>query len=224
MKTSPALLGLLASIVVVVALTGFSAPAAATGPVGFDGTWKTQRFSLFSSNKYKFGGSSVSMTSNGSVSLAYRSLPESFWSAGNAAWSWRVDEGVPGTDLRQKGGDDRNLALYFVFLPEAEAARLKGGNVRDLLSNDAARVLIYVWGGAHNRGDFLDSPYLGSRGKTVVLRPSGTGSASENINLDRDYKKAFGGTKTALVGLALSGDSDDTDTSIRASLSGLNLN
>ena len=203
---------------------GLSGPAIAKGPVGFDGTWKTQRFSLFSSNKYKFGGNSVSMTSNGSVSLAYRSLPEPFWGSGMAAWSWQVDEGVPGTDLSRKGGDDRNLALYFVFLPEAEATRLKGGNVRDLLSNDAARVLIYVWGGAHKRGDFLNSPYLGSRGKTVVLRPSGTGSASENIDLVRDYKKAFGGTKTALVGLALSGDSDDTDSRIQASISGLRLN
>lgn len=210
--------------VMLAAAIGLSAPALAMGPVGFDGTWKTQRFSLFSSNKYQFQGNGVSVTSNGSVSLAYRSLPNAFWNSSKASWSWAVTEGVPATDLRKKGGDDRNLALYFVFLPESEATRLKGGNVRDLLGNDAARVLIYVWGGDHKRGAFLDSPYLGSRGKTVVLRPSGTGSASESINLANDYKKAFGGSQTALVGLALSGDSDDTDTRIRATLSGLTLN
>lgn len=200
-----------------------ASPAFASGLVGFDNTWKTQRFSLFSSNKYGFAGSSVSVASNGSVSLAYRSLPDSFWSSQNASWNWQVDEGVPGTDLRLKGGDDRNLALYFVFLPQGEAERLRGGNVRDLLSNDDARVLIYVWGGDHNRGDLLESPYLGSRGKTIVLRGTGTGSAMENVSLSRDFQRAFGGRQTALVGLALSADSDDTDTRIRASLSGLKL-
>ena len=197
---------------------------ALAAPVSFDGSWKTQKFSLFSSNSYGFNGSSVSVTSNGSVSLAYRPLPESYWGASSATWSWSVTEGVPATDLRKKGGDDRNLALYFVFLPPAEAQALKGASVRQLLTNDAARVLVYVLGGAHDRGAVLNSPYLGNRGKTIVLRGSGTGSAKENVNLARDYANAFGGGSTALVGLALSGDSDDTDTRIRATVSGLSVN
>ena len=201
-----------------------SAWPALAAPVPFDGSWKTQKFSLFSSNTYGFNGSSVSVASDGAVSLAYRPLPESYWSASTATWSWSVQEGVPATDLRQKGGDDRNLALYFVFLPQAEAQALKGASVRQLLTNDAARVLVYVWGGAHDRGAVLGSPYLGNRGKTIVLRGSGTGSANESVNLARDYANAFGGGETALVGLALSGDSDDTDSRIRASISGLNVN
>jgi hypothetical protein len=201
-----------------------SAWPALAAPVSFDGSWKTQKFSLFSSNTYGFNGSSVSVASDGAVSLAYRPLPESYWSASTATWSWSVQEGVPATDLRQKGGDDRNLALYFVFLPQAEAQALKGASVRQLLTNDAARVLVYVWGGAHDRGAVLGSPYLGNRGKTIVLRGSGTGSANESVNLARDYANAFGGDETALVGLALSGDSDDTDSRIRASISGLNVN
>lgn len=201
-----------------------SAWPALAAPVSFDGSWKTQKFSLFSSNTYGFNGGSVSVASDGSVSLAYRPLPDSYWSASTATWSWSVQEGVPATDLRQKGGDDRNLALYFVFLPQAEAQALKGASVRQLLTNDAARVLVYVWGGAHDRGAVLGSPYLGNRGKTIVLRGSGTGSANESVNLARDYANAFGGGDTALVGLALSGDSDDTDSRIRASISGLNVN
>lgn len=205
-----------------IALTVLAMPALAA-PVSFDGSWKTQKFSLFSSNKYGFNGNSVSVSSEGSVSLAYRRLDASYWDASSAQWSWRVDEGVPATDLRKKGGDDRNLALYFVFLPEDQAEALKGASVRKLLTNNAARVLVYVWGGAHNRGAVLSSPYLGNRGKTIVLRGSGTGSASENVNLARDYGNAFGGN-AALVGVALSGDSDDTNSRIRASISGLRVN
>jgi hypothetical protein len=205
-------------------LVFLSALQVGAAPVSFDGSWKTQKFSLFSSNTYGFNGNSVSVASDGSVSLAYRQLPQSYWDATSAQWSWSVQEGVPATDLRKKGGDDRNLALYFVFLPETQAEALQGASVRQLLTNDAARVLVYVWGGAHNRGAVLDSPYLGNRGKTVVLRGSGTGSASENVNLARDYANAFGGGDAALVGIALSGDSDDTDSRIRASVSGLSVN
>ena len=209
--------------VLAAAILSLAAVPALAAPVAFDGNWKTQRFSLFSSNTYGFNGSSVSVVSDGSVSLAYRELPQSYWDASSASWSWSVQEGVPATDLRRKGGDDRNLALYFVFLPQDQAQALQGASVRSLLTNDAARVLVYVWGGAHNRGAVLDSPYLGSRGKTIVLRGSGTGSANENVNLSRDYANAFGGG-AALVGVALSGDSDDTNSRIRASVSGLNVN
>ncbi|MDU8912817.1 DUF3047 domain-containing protein [Aestuariicoccus sp. MJ-SS9] len=198
--------------------------AAAAAPVAFDGSWKTQRFSLFSSNDYGFGGDTLTVRSEGSVSLAYRPLPETLWTSQSASWAWAVDQGVPATDLRRKGGDDRNLALYFVFLPAAEAERMKGSNVRKLLGNDSARVLVYVWGGDHRRGAVLPSPYLGARGKTVVLRPSGTGSARERVDLAGDYARAFGGDPGALVGLAVSGDSDDTDSRIDARISGLQLN
>lgn len=204
-------------------IAALAAPVAA-GSVAFDRSWKTQKFSLFSSNKYGFGGNTLSVSSDGSVSLAYRPLPEAEWGARAASWSWRVDQSVPATDLRKKGGDDRNLSLYFVFLPEAEAKAAKGGNIRKLLGNEAARVLVYVWGGNHKRGAVLASPYLGARGKTVVLRGAGTGSASENVNLARDYGRAFGGSPGALVGLAVSGDSDDTDSAIRGAISGLRLN
>jgi len=197
-------------------------PLAALGPVGFGDAWRTQSFSLFSSNTYGFNGESVSVVSDGTVSLAYRPLPQDFWTAKSASWSWAVAEGVPPTDLRRKGGDDRNLALYFVFLPRDEAQRLQGTNIRRLLNNDAARVLVYVWGGDHARGAVLDSPYLGDRGKTVVLRGSGTGQVQESVDLAGDYARIFGG-EAALVGLALSGDSDDTDSSIRARVSALQL-
>ncbi|MFK7938722.1 MAG: DUF3047 domain-containing protein [Roseovarius sp.] len=197
---------------------------AAAGPVTFDAAWKTQRFSLFSANSYGFNGNAVTLASDGAVSLAYRALDDTKWQAAGASWDWQVTEGVPATDLRPKGGDDRNIALYFVFLPPDEAERLKGSNVRKLLRNDAVRVLVYVWGGDHARGSMLDNPYLGPRGKTIVLRGSGTGSTSETVNLAQDYSRAFGSGDMALVGLALSGDSDDTDSRIRARVSNLRLN
>lgn len=200
------------------------AGTAQAGPVAFDKSWSHQKFSLFSRNSYDFQGRSLAMSSDGSVSLIWRALPETEWPARNAKWDWAVETSVPGTDLRRKGGDDRNLSLYFVFLPEDQAKALKGSSVTKVLRNPAARVLVYVWGGSHKRGAVLSSPYLDNRGKTIVLRGAGKGSASEAVDLSRDYARAFGGAPGALVGLAVSGDSDDTDSQIRARLSALRLN
>jgi len=215
MKRSVLLASLLASLVATPALSG---------SVPFDGYWKEQRFSLFSKNNYGLNGNRLDVGSNGSVSMVYTQLNEADWNSTSAKWSWSVAQGVPATDLSKKGGDDRNLSIYAVFLPEAEAQALKGAGIRKLLSAESARVLVYVWGGAHKRGAFLDSPYLGPRGKTIILRGSETGQHSEQVDLAGDYARAFGGNAGSLVGLAVSADSDDTDSSIQGVISGLSLN
>ena len=205
------------------AALGLSPGLAAAFPVSFGGDWTEQNFSLFSGNDYRLQGDAVTVLSDGAVSLIWTALPPAARTATQASWTWQVDAGVPPTDLTQKGGDDRNLALYFVFLPAAEAERASGDNIRALLRNDAARVLVYTWGGVHARGDVLSSPYLGARGRTVVLRPSGTGSARESVDLSRDYSRAFGAAPERLVGLAVSADSDDTDSVIEATVSNLTV-
>ncbi len=198
--------------------------SAASVPFSND-TWKVQRFSLFSGNDYDFEGDRLSVVSDGTVSIAYRPLAPENWDARRAEWSWQVSESVPATDLTRKGGDDRNLAVYFVFLPEAAAQDLQGASITRLLNEEAIRALVYVWGGDHARGDVLPSPYLGARGKTVVLRPSGTGQHGETVDLAADYARAFGdGAPGALVGIAVSGDSDDTDSRIEGAISGLAVN
>jgi hypothetical protein len=84
-------------------------------------------------------------------------------------------------------------------------------------------MLVYVWGGDHARGDVLDSPYLEARGKTLILRGAGTGAHTETVDLAADYARIFGGTPQALVGIAVSADSDDTETAIRAQISGMTI-
>lgn len=209
--------------VALAAMTSFSVSDAHAAPVSFDGSWKHQRFSLFSGNDYARRGGALDVTSDAAVSLLYRELPKSAWQASGASWNWQVSQSVPPTNLARKGGDDRNLALYFVFLPEGAAERAQGSRVTRLLSNEDVRVLVYVWGGDHARGEVLNSPYLGARGKTVVLRGAGTGEARESVDLNADFRRAFGGQATSLVGLAVSGDSDDTDSMIRARISGLQV-
>lgn len=205
------------------ALLSILATSVPAGPVSFSSGWKEQRLSLFTSNDYSFG-KSLGLVSNGSVSIAWTRVGQTDWGASSASWSWNVDQSVPVTNLANKGGDDRNISLYFVFVPETIAPSLEGKNIRSLLGNSDVRIIQYAWGGNAKRGQIIPSPY-GPKGQgvTIALRPAGTGAHSENVDLAADYARAFGGSKGALIGLAVSGDSDDTKSVIRASIGNLTL-
>ena len=187
------------------------------------GNWTEQKFSLFSSNTWEQGTRRVNVASDGTASMIWTALPEGAWDARGASWQWSVGQSVPATALDRKGGDDRNLSVYFVFMPAEVARANRGASITRLLKVEEARVLMYVWGGTAPRGALLPSPYLGPQGRTIVLRGAGTGTHGETVDLAADYARAFGGAPTSLVGLALSADSDDTDGAIRASLEGLSL-
>ncbi|MEM8536222.1 MAG: DUF3047 domain-containing protein [Pseudomonadota bacterium] len=197
--------------------------AATAMPVSFANGWQEQRLSLFSSNDYTFG-QNLGLVSEGSVSIAWTRVGRDSWGANGASWTWQVDTSVPATDLSRKGGDDRNISLYFVFVPESLAPSLEGANIRSLLGNEDVRIMQYAYGGNHARGTVIQSPYgPAGQGVTIALRPAGTGAFNESVDLSADYTRAFGGEKGALVGLAVSGDSDDTDSVIRAALGNLVL-
>jgi hypothetical protein len=185
--------------------------------------WAEQRFAMFSSNDWTQGSGSVGVTSDGTVSMLWTQMPPSDGATRNASWSWSVTRSVVPTALDEKGGDDRNLSLYFVFMPPEIAEVNRTAGIRKLLSIEEARVLMYVWGGNYPRGAIVRSPYLGERGRTIALRPAGTGNFTEQVDLAADYTRAFGGEAGELVGMALSSDSDDTNGQISAQLSDLRL-
>jgi len=100
------------------------AQTAPAGPISFGGTWNEQRLQIFNSNTYSFNGSSMNIASDGGVSLAWTRTARGDWGARAASWNWGVSQSVPPTDLGRKGGDDRNISIYFVFLPEASYCQI----------------------------------------------------------------------------------------------------
>ncbi|WP_245624079.1 DUF3047 domain-containing protein [Jannaschia donghaensis] len=204
------------------ALSFLLATPGQTQPLSFDGSWKEQGFLRFTSNDYGQNGASLQVVSDGTVSLLWKAVPDALRGTRSATWTWAVAEGVPATDLRRKGGDDRNLAVYFAFTDAATAATANPNRATALLRDPNTRVLVYVWGDDDGRGTIQDSPYLPGL-KTVVLRQAGTGQFAENVNLAADYARAFGGAPEVLMGVGISADSDDTDTKIRASITAPDL-
>ena len=176
----------------------------------FDNSWKEQGFFRLFSNDYVLRGAQLDVLSDGTVSMLWRPVDRESRNANFAKWMWRVREGVIPTDLTVKGNDDRNLSVYFVFVDPDRLEALKGRSARRILREESARALIYVWGGAHRVGSILPSPYS-PRLRTKVLRPVEPGTFRENVNLASDYRAAFESAPGALVGLAVSADSDDTN-------------
>ena len=198
------------------------APASAMEVILFDGSWKEQGFFRPFSNEYAQRGRRLDVVSDGTVSLLWRPVGKASRSASSAGWSWSVSEGVSATDLTIKGGDDRSLALYFVFVDRDRAAALEGKSARRILSEESARALIYVWGGAHQIGEVFPSPYS-PRLRLKVLRSAETGQYRERVDFLRDFRSAFRREPGVLIGVAVLADSDDTNGRIVASVSDLHL-
>lgn len=202
-----------------------ASPATAMRPIGFDG-WQSWTFRGIPPTAYAVEGGTLTIHADRSSSVVYGLVPPDARLATSASWQWQVSEGVMPTDLGRRGGDDRSIALYFVFVAPRIAERYGARTppMSELLGLREARTLIYVWGGNAARGTVLDSPYLRRRGKTVVLRPAGTGAwTSEQVDLAADYRRAFGADKQTLIAVGVSSDSDDTGAVNRAAIRGLTL-
>ena len=201
-----------------------AAQPAAAGPVPFTLDWKSLEFPFTAATKFQMSGTSVEITARNSSSVIYRSLPKADWTRTRALWSWETLQSVPPTDLTVKGDDDRNIALYFVFLDNETAQEIgQTADIKTLLTAENARLLIYTFGGDQPRDTVYENPYLDGRGVTIVKREALTGAFEESVDLAADYRKVFHAEPEALVGVALTSDSDDTDGLVIARVTDLRL-
>ncbi len=141
-----------------------ASPALAQGPVAFGPDlaaqgWRTMTLPGKAATAYSAeGAGTLRIASDRSVSVIWRPLPRDFADAGSAAWRWRVDAGVPPSDLGTRGGDDRAIALYFFFADDASAVDRPPTSLRAAMRQ--GRALIYVWGGDAPAGSLIASPSM----------------------------------------------------------------
>jgi Protein of unknown function (DUF3047) len=85
--------------------------------------------------------------------------------------------------------------------------------------NAPGRVLRYVFCGSHERGEVVESPYLGSAGFMRVLRPADSPTDewfTEQVDLAADYRQAFGEEPPNPTQIAIQADTDNTQSTSRA--------
>jgi hypothetical protein len=200
-----------------------AAPAFA-GPVSFgpDQGWLDQTFPGYTPSHFTTEGPSLQISSDKGNSLIWRPLPRDLATASKATWRWRVDQGVPPTDLGVRRAADRSIALYFLFADSAAALVRPPRSLREAVGE--GRALIYTWGGKEAAGSVLASPTLGERGKIVVQRPanSPTGAwRTESVDLRADFRRVYGRDPGPLLGIGVSSDSESTGTVTDAKLADL---
>lgn len=152
------------------------------------------------------------------VSFLYREIQFMDPSSTHLSWDWRVSQPVPATDLTQSDGDDREIAIHLWF-PDED---YEGRSLSLVSFLGSGRALTYVWGGNARRGTRFANPHFSSSGSMIVLRPGGqwaTQWITESVDFAADYEKAFGEPPKRLpIFLAVSTDTDDTETESRASV------
>jgi hypothetical protein len=119
-------------------------------------------------------------------------------------WRWKVEQVYSGVREREKKGDDYPARVYVVL-----------GSGR-LLSQ--TRSVVYVWSSAEPKGSDWPSAY--TRQARVVALRTGTGGAGrwheERRDVRADFKRFFGMDVTAVDGVAIMTDCDDTGGATRA--------
>jgi Protein of unknown function (DUF3047) len=166
---------------------------------------------------------SIEIISSSSVSRLYRPIEVDLNATPVLTWQGRVDEPVPPTDLTQKGEDDTAITLYVGFPWDPGEASFTERLTRPLVEayageNAPGRVLVYVWGGDHPRGEWVESPHLRSAGAMRVLRPADSPTGQwfeERVDIVQDYREAFGEDPPDPTQIAISADTDDTGSTSR---------
>lgn len=148
-------------------------------------------------------------------------LPEGVLGRGaRLRWRWRLDQNLPGADLRHRETDDTALKVCVLFnLPlETLNAMDRGvlGLVRAVSGEKLpAATLCYVWDNTLPVGTLLHNAFT-SRIRMLVVDSGGTNLrqwVSHQQDVSDDFKRAFGQEFTApplLQAVAVGADADNT--------------
>ena len=190
-----------------------------------DQGWKELTFSGKEADMFTAGkAGAINVKSAGTVSVLYHPLEVDLKATPILTWSWCAQGSVPATDITEKGGDDRALAVYVGFKRAPGEDQDFLSFVKGLAGNVPATVLTYVRGARNPTGRWLDNPYMPGAGYYKVLEAQPTGGCvTERVDVTADYQAAFGKPAPATMQLAISSDTDDTHTQVRADVRDLHF-
>lgn len=132
-------------------------------------------------------------------------------------WRWRTERLIGQADLTQKKGDDFPARLYVFFDRRTEQMSLKERTLFKLgqarFGNELpAAALCYVWDNRQPVDTLQDNAYTGFVKMVVVS--SGSADLGRWVAFRRDvaadYRRAFGTEAPAIIGVAVSADTDNT--------------
>jgi hypothetical protein len=196
----------------------FGAPAGSTA-TGIEG-WKVVEFPGIAPTRFvSAADGGIDVQSDNSSAVMYRTLGPEEAGRRYLTWRWRVDKAPPPTDLTRRDGD-RPLAIHLCFKMKGRKAGFMDW-VTSAVGPDVEgfgwdhRCLTYIWGGQSAAGRMFPNPHMKDRGVMVILRGVGAPTGewfTEKIDSAKDYRAAFGEEAPKPSVIAISGDSDGTES------------
>lgn len=178
------------------------------------------------------GVAAVRVDAHGSYgNLVHR--PAAPMRAGTLRWRWRVDQGNPRADLREKGGDDTPVRVCLGFAVPLSALPFVDRQLLRLASAASSEALptttlCWVWDEQLPAGTVLASPYT-RRVRYVVVRGRGQPHGrwlDESRDVAADFQRAYGDEFDALPPVEvvlIGGDSDNTQQQTSAAVAALEV-
>ena len=132
-------------------------------------------------------------------------------------WRWKVNNILQKGDVTSKAGDDYPARIYITFAFNPDKAgyleRLKQEAARLIQGQDVPyRAISYIWGSNSPAGTMIANSYT-DRAMMFVVQSGATRLqqwVTEQRNVYKDYKKAFGEEPTMISGVAIMTDTDNT--------------
>ena len=173
------------------------------------------------------GSSEIEVSGTAAASIRWRVMDQPVEGELELNWRWRV-EAEPEPMPLDAGGSDRPVAVMVGFASGAPPLLVRLARKLPFLpSNLPDRTLMYVWGGTHERGQTLDSPFPKVMpGYVFVLRPGGSPHGEwfeESVSIADDYRRLFGEEPTRISHLGITSDGDNTKSKCHAFVADLRL-
>jgi len=184
-------------------------------------SWKQINVGQKPSTNFRFSRDMLEISADKSVAFFYREIKPVTSSRPQVKWQWRIMKNIPATDQTAPGKDDRPLAIHLWF---DDGKSSVFGSLGGLLGYPRVGHLItYVWGGKRPAGTIMPNPHFPKTGVIIILRNGNTETGDwrgETRDIVADFKQSFGVAPklSSLRYIAVSGDTDDSQTSSRSQL------
>lgn len=132
-------------------------------------------------------------------------------------WRWKIGNVYAKGNSQEKAGDDYPIRVFIMFKYDHDKASFLG-RIKHRLGKSIFGVeppyssLNYIWASRKHSTDIITNPYSADT-KMIVLQSGGENAGKwmeEDVNIIRDYRRAFGEAPPATAQIAIMNDSDDT--------------